>query len=114
MGGDRVEAYSACLTPTGEVAGAAVAALERLGYSASGLSSKGLTEVPLQEMDVIVSLAGRQGLPLLPRHLPAHLEAWDIPDPCGEDDQVFRATARLLERRVAKLLPTLLGGGRES
>jgi arsenate reductase len=108
IGGDRVVAYSAGLTPTGRVAAETFNALRRLGYPTAGLRSKGLEDIPLEEMDVIVSLVGGDGLRLLPTRLSAHRLAWSIRDPYGDDDTVYDAVARRLEVQVRGLLDELL------
>lgn len=109
LGQGWVEAYSAGLAPTGWVSEGTVEALHALGYASEGLRSKGLGEVPLGEMDVVVSLIGGEGLSLIPRHLGARLESWRIPDPFGEDPEVFLAVARRLERLIRALLEDLPG-----
>lgn len=107
LGSGRIEAHSAGLSPAGRVDPLAIRTLLELGYSADGLSSKGLTEVPLHDMDVIVSLIGREGLTILPRNLSARQVAWAVRDPMGEDEEAFLATAELLQRKVRALLREL-------
>jgi arsenate reductase len=107
IGGDRIVAYSAGLTPTGRVAAGTLNALQRLGYPTAGLASKGLDDVPLEEMDVIVSLVGPDGLRLLPASLTAARLSWSLRDPYGDDDTVYDAVARRLEVQVRDLLDEL-------
>jgi arsenate reductase len=104
LSGGRAEAHSAGLTPTGRVAPQGLAALTALGHAADGLRSKGLDEVDLADMDLVVSLLGRDGRAWLPRNLAAEVVEWSIPDPYGEDEETFVAIARLLERRITRLL----------
>jgi arsenate reductase len=108
LGDGRIEAHSAGLSATGQIDPNAITALRELGYSAAGLSSKGLTEVPVHDMDVVVSLIGRTGLAILPRNLGGQRVAWSIRDPMGEDEEAFLATARLIERKVRDLVRELL------
>ncbi len=108
MGGDRILAYSAGLNPTGRVARDTILVLDALGYDAGGLRSKGIDEVPVDEVDVIVSLIGQSGLRYLPHGLAARLESWSIRDPYGDDAEVYRAVARTIERRVRDLMDELL------
>ena len=97
------------LAPTGRVADGTIAALERLGYPATDLASKGLDAVPLEDMDVIVSLIGDDGLRLIPTALTARRFAWSIRDPYGDDDTVYDTVARGLEARIRDLLDDVLG-----
>ena len=99
-----VEASSAGIMPFGRIVTSTVEALKALGYDSRGLSSKGLDDVDLQGFDIIVSLLGSSGLSYLPTSLGAQLESWSIRDPYGEDDEVYLAVARELERRIRGLL----------
>ena len=104
MGGDRVTAASAGLMPFGRIVASTVETLEDLGYEPRGLSSKAVDDVDLTSFDIIVSLVGDSGLHYLPPTLGAQLESWSSPDPYGEDDEVYLAVARELERRIHDLL----------
>lgn len=104
LGGDDVRAASAGLRPFGRIVSGTVHALRQLGYDPRGLASKALDDVDLGDFDIIVSLLGPTGLSHLPANLGADLEAWPIPDPYGEDDEVYLTTARELERRIRLLL----------
>jgi arsenate reductase len=108
LGGGRIEALSAGLAPTARIAAHTVSTLRRLGYPTEGLHSKGIDEIPLESVDVIVSLVGRHGLRLLPTGLTARREAWSIRDPYGDDEEVYRSVARALEARVRELVAQVL------
>ena len=95
---------SAGLAPAGFIAESTVEALATLGYSADGLWSKGLDEVQLDDVDVVVSLLGRRGLDLVPRGGELRREAWSIRDPIGEDERVYLTVAREIEGRIRRLL----------
>ncbi|MCD4750982.1 MAG: hypothetical protein K8R59_16535 [Thermoanaerobaculales bacterium] len=107
LGGDRNEVFSAGLFPTGTVAPLSLQTLESLGHSTAGLYSKGLDDIELEEVDVVVSLMGPDGLAGVPRRLPAERIVWSIRDPYGEDEEAYFATARILEQRIRQLLEEL-------
>ena len=107
LGRGRIAAFSAGLAPIDRISPGTLLALAELGYSAESLSTKGLSDVSLGEMDVIVSMVGKEGLRHLPTNIPARRIAWSIRDPFGEDDEVFLAVARLIDRRVRALLAQL-------
>jgi arsenate reductase len=109
LGGERVAAHSAGLVPTGRVAEGSLAALRALGYPCDGLASKGIDAVPLDDLDVEVSLVGPLGLAALPAGRARRREAWSIPDPYGADEATYLAVARTIEERVRVLLGELLG-----
>ena len=104
LGGDELEASSAGLMPVGRIVPATCHTLETLGYDPRGLASKGLGDVDPEGFDVVVSLLGEPGLSHLASFHGARREAWSIPDPYGEDDEVYLAVARELERRIRHLL----------
>jgi len=110
LGNSRVEAHSAGIAPTGWIAEPTLTTLESLGYSNRGLWSKGLDAVPGDEIDVVVSLLGEQGLDFLPLPAGARREAWSIRDPYGEDEEVYLDVARRLEVRIRRLIKDELGG----
>lgn len=101
---DGVSAASAGLMPFGRIVNSTVETLETMGYDPRGLASKALDDVDLAGFDIIVSLLGDSGLGYLPSTLGAQLESWSIRDPYGEDDEVYLAVARELERRIGDLL----------
>ena len=109
LGGDRVDSRSAGLTPLGWVAEQSIAALDVLGYPSSGLSSKGINAIATGDVDVVVSLLGERGLDHIPARVGARREAWPIPDPFGEDEELYIEVARELEKRVRILLAEELG-----
>ncbi len=109
LGDGRITAYSAGLNPTGLVARESIETVRELGYDPGGLSSKGLDEVPLDRIDVVVSLIGEAGLRYLPHGLAARCESWSIRDPYGDDEEVYRAVAKNLESRVRELVDDVLG-----
>ncbi len=111
MGGDAIRVLSAGLSATGRVAPETIATLESLGYSGQGLSSKGLSEVPLDEIDVVVSLIGPPGVRWIPFGMPVETVVWNVPDPWGEDETTYRNVARRIEGLVRELLDELIGNG---
>lgn len=104
LAGGKITAGSAGLMPFGRIVEGTRYALDRLGYDDAGLSSKGIEDVDFESFDIVVSLLGDAGLSSLPPAPGAHVEAWDIPDPYGEDEEFYLATARELERRIRTLL----------
>jgi protein-tyrosine-phosphatase len=108
MGGGNLKVHSAGLSPTGRVAERSIATLRALGYPADGLSSKGLDAIPLDDLDVVVSLVGPAGLACLPHGMAARSEAWSIRDPYGDDEEIYLAVARTIEARVRALVDDLL------
>ena len=80
--------------------------LEEANMSADGLRSKGIMQVPLDEVDEVISLCLPSQAPPLPKRLQA--ESWPLPDPssapAGERLEAFRATRDELTRRLELLM----------
>ncbi len=110
LGGDRVEALSAGLSPAGFIAETTVRTLERLGYPTDGLCSKGLDAIDTTAVDVVVSLIG--GGAHYPLGCGPHAREihWEISDPFGEDESMYVRVARDIENRVRSLLHEELAG----
>jgi arsenate reductase len=54
-------------------------------------------------IDLIVNMSGHD----LPSRTAAHVEVWEIRDPIGESDEVFRQVRDEIERRVLDLIERL-------
>jgi protein-tyrosine-phosphatase len=104
-GAGRVEAYSAGSRPSGRVNPRAVEALREKGYDLTVHRSKGLSDLPAGEFDVVVGMGcGDEGCALVPAR---RREAWDIPDPKDMPPERFREVRDLIEAKVRVLLAGL-------
>ncbi len=107
LGGEKIRPISAGLAATGRVAPETIATLTAMGYSGEGLASKGLSDVSLEEIDVVVSLIGPPGVRWIPFGMPVETIVWNVPDPWGEDEATYRNVARRIERLVRELIDEL-------
>jgi len=110
MGDGRVRAYSAGTHPLGEIAQDTRAVLREKGISLAGHRSKGLKDVPVAKMDIVVNM----GLAVKfrpPAEFKGRLVQWHVPDPYLLDQGFFRDVCSLIESEVRKLLAGL---GRET
>jgi len=106
LGGDRVQAFSAGAHPIGWIPSETHDVLEEKGISHEGHRSKGLKDVPLSDMDVVVEMeAGVAGT--LPEKFKGRLIEWDTPDPFSGDVEAFREVRDLIEEQVNDLLADL-------
>jgi arsenate reductase len=105
LGQGRVRAWSAGSRPAGVISAVAQNVMREKGLSMDGQRSKGLEEVQVAEMDVVVKMGcdaeyhmseGFTGRPV----------EWNIPDP-GDDLQLGRKVRGLIERHVTALLAEL-------
>jgi aquaporin Z len=104
-GAGKVEAYSAGSRPSGRINPRAVEFMREVGYDLTKHQSKGLTDLPAVEFDVVVGMGcGDEGCPLVKarRH-----EDWNIPDPKEMSADDYRKICELIERKVKELLGSL-------
>jgi arsenate reductase len=105
-GGAKIRAWSAGSHPLGSIVPRTRAVLEEKGVSLEGQWSKGLHDVPLEEMNVIVAMGSEVDF-FLPNDFAGRFVEWNIPDPYGGDLESYREIRDLIERKVALLLTEL-------
>ncbi len=109
-GGD-IEVSSAGIAPYGHITEHTLEALGEAGISAEGLYSKGLRQVPLEEIDYIVDLTGMDVREVIPPAFSGKLISIYIRDPFGHGLDEFRRTREELKKLVTEELPNLLLAG---
>lgn len=98
--------YSAGSEP-GVINPLAVRVLAEAGVDAAAQRSKGLDAVPIEEIDLVVTLCAEEVCPLFPR--PVRKLHWPLPDPAlargseAERLAAFRAVRDELARRIPGL-----------
>lgn len=95
------DAYSAGVRPS-NVRPEVRTTLEEIGVDANGLRAKGITEIPMDEVELVVALD--REAPRIPGG--AKRIEWLIPDPssapASERAEAFRAARDELQRRIAE------------
>jgi arsenate reductase len=107
LGPPKTRIFSAGFNPS-RIPSQVYKVMEELGISMSGQSSKGLTEIPMDEIDFVVSFddADRQCRALPPK---AKIDRWSIPNPSRAGGgsvallSIFRAGRDAVDRRVFAL-----------
>lgn len=101
---EGVQIYSAGSQPS-RVHPLAVQALAEIGIDASSQRSKGIEVIPLEKIDLVVTLCVEEVCPVFPR--PIHRLEWKLPDPASapEEEQLqrFREVRDELYRRLKVL-----------
>jgi protein-tyrosine-phosphatase len=77
------------------------------GITLEGHWSKGLRDVPMSEMDVVVEMGHGVKCPV-PADFKGRLIRWDISDPYGQDQDYFRDVRDMIESEVEGLLAELI------
>jgi arsenate reductase (thioredoxin) len=107
LGGGRVKAFSAGSHPLGEIVPKTAEVLAEKGISLDGHWSKSLRDVPLNEMNVVVTMGCEVDCPV-PAGFKGRVIDWNIPDPFGHELSYFRSVCDLIERQVKALLSEFL------
>jgi arsenate reductase (thioredoxin) len=106
LGGGKIQASSAGTHPLGEISVDTRAVLGEKGMTLEGHWSKGLEDVPVSDMDVVVEM-GFGVKCKLPPDFKGRLVKWQIPDPFSLGLEHFRDVRGLIESEVRKLLAEL-------
>ena len=107
--GVKVEVFSAGLNPLGYIPPETLQVLEEIGVPTEGLRSKGMGELDLESVDLVVNLSGTS----LEGRLPVQLRSkrvidWYVRDPYGFSLDSFRQTRDTIEWLVTEKLPLWL------
>lgn len=106
LGGRRVRAWSAGSAPLGEIIPQTFEVMREKGLSLEGQWSKGLRDVPMEQMHVVVGMGCEVNCPV-PVGFKGRVMEWNIPDPYGRDTDFFRSVRDMIERQVKALLASL-------
>ena len=107
--GSGMEACSAGLSPLGYIPSSTLEALNEAGISTDGLYSKGLSDVPLGDMDYLVNLTYYEVASFIPPAFSGKLIFCPVPDPFGQSIESYREVREELKWLVRQKLPGLIG-----
>jgi arsenate reductase len=106
LGNGKVQAFSAGTHPLGAISFDTRAVLGEKGITLQGHWSKGLEDVPISDMDVVVEM-GYGVKCKLPADFKGQLVKWRIPDPFSLGREYFRDVRDLIESEIRRLLTEL-------
>jgi arsenate reductase len=110
IGNDVVEAFSAGENHTGLVGEEAIVVMQEKGIDISNQISKGLRDVNIHEMDVVIAMGNRSAADLCPANFAGDKLDWKVKDPVGDTVFTVRAVRDDLEEKVKDLLKRLWKG----
>ena len=99
--------FSAGSEPAETVNRYAVEIMREAGVEIGSQRTKGMGEIPLAEVELVVTLCSEEVCPVLPGSM--RREHWDLPDPAavaGDEQEIkaaFRATRDEIRRRMETL-----------
>jgi len=103
LGEGKLRAWSAGSSPLGWIAHHTLAVMEERGIALTDQWSKGIDEVPLDRMDLVVTM-GPEVSCFLPAEFKGRLLEWNVSDPFGGRLDGYRAARDLIEEQVSRLL----------
>ena len=101
-GSDVLEAHSAGLAPALALAPLTHAVMLEKNIDLGDFYPKEMGLIP-GRMDLVINMSGYE----LQLRDPAPVEEWDVADPIGETEEVFRTVRDEIEQRVLRLIETL-------
>ena len=104
-GADVIAAQSAGLTPAIDVAPLTLQVMREKNIDLGDAFPKGLDAVIGNGTDLIVNMSGHK----LPAKSAAPVEDWEVRDPIGESEEVYRDVRDEIEQRVMRLILELRG-----
>jgi len=107
FGKGRVQAHSAGSHPLGTITQDTHTVMSEKGIVLDGQWSKGLREVAVAEMDVVVGMGCEVECPV-PVGFEGRVVEWSIPDPYSRGIESFRNVRDMIERQVLELLAELI------
>jgi len=110
--GDVIEPSSAGLHPMGMIPEMTQATLERNGYSATGLRSKGLREIESEQVDLVINLSGYERAQALEKFV--QVENWIVSDPYGAGEATYQGILEEIRGHVKGLALRLREEQREA
>src|SRR5581483_3865075 len=99
-GSDVIDCCSAGMGPAGGIPELTVQVMQEKNIDVSAAFPKGLDGVDRASIDLIVNLTGNS----LPAKMVTPVDNWNVRDPIGESEKVYRQVRDEIERRVMKLI----------
>ncbi len=99
-GSDVIEPASAGLAPAFSIPLPTLKAMEEKNVLLDGQFPKQLDALGTAEFDLVVNLSGRK----LPSGVAGAVEEWEVRDPIGEEEAVYRAVRDQIEGLVMRLV----------
>jgi arsenate reductase len=106
LGQGRIQVWSAGSHPAGWIAPETQEVLQEKGILLDGHWSKGMDDVPVAQMDIVVGMGCEVSCPV-PAGFKGRVMEWSIPDPMGHPLDFFRDIRDLIEAEVKALLESL-------
>lgn len=98
------KAYSAGINPLGRVCEEVVELMEKRGIDISDQYSKGLDDIPLEDMDFVITMGCCSADSICPVFFMGKKINWDIPDPYRMGKHAFEQVLGIIENKLKKFV----------
>jgi protein-tyrosine-phosphatase len=96
FGGEKVEVYSAGSIPSSQIDPIVIEVMKEKGIDLSSKRPKGLNDLPLIEMDYLITMGCEETCPAV---LAKKIIAWEIPDPKGKSIDIIKNIRDMIKNR---------------
>jgi len=103
-GNGLYQAYSAGTYPLGMIAKGVYEIMGKRGIDISDQYSKGLDEIPMDDMDYVISLGSFAADSVCPVYFSGETFDWNIPDPYGGDIDGYEMVTDIIEKKLKKFI----------
>ena len=107
LGAGVIEPYSAGSKPSGSVNPTAVEVMREKRIDISGQKSKGFADLPVKQVDYLVTMGCRDVCPIFPTI--SQID-WKLDDPAGKSIGEFRRVRDEIEGKVTELIDAVKSG----
>ncbi len=104
IGGNLLEAYSAGINPLGRICVEVEELMKEKGFDISNQYSKGIYEIPLEEMDFVITMGCCTANEICPVAFAGKKLDWEIPDPFGMDRITVEEVFDLIYEKIEEFI----------
>ena len=97
------QVQSAGLLPAGYVSPHAITVMREVGVDVSGQRSKGLDEVDVDGMHVVIAMGGFPTTDFVSRPAGKVTQDWSIPDPIGHGPELYKLVRDQIRGKIEEL-----------
>ena len=101
LGREKVAVYSAGSRPSSQIDPLVIEVMNQKGIDLAAKRPKGLNDLPLVEMDYVITMGCEVTCPAISAK---RIIEWEIPDPKAKSIDVFREVRDLIEDKIRALL----------
>ena len=105
LGQGKVEVFSAGSRPALMIDPMVIEVMKEKGIDLSDKQPKSLNDLPLVEMDYLVTMGCEETCPAIPAK---EIIEWEIPDPKGKPIELYREIRDIVEHKVKALLEDII------